>query len=671
MRNTEHPKRNTCRIDRAGHFLILRDDSEEKHSPHPTYPIRFHGNLLTQRRKSHAAKIASLYRQIMPKTIYQNGKVRTTYITVEPEILVDARYSQVTYLKSPNYPFYFYPTVSDKKLYSAHPSKSPPIKEFVLASCLFGASIMGYEPKNECNIEKSHPLVDHKLEVEDFIDRVKVDRCEENQIQLHPYETMMFAAFDRLIPIMRDIAGAEARVRYHVPDKDYMLYGIRLYIECKISYRALNQYIKAVRDRGNLHRRIISAIAEKHKMPITIESPFDNLCEPGVEFELDDLLEVLALNDEQTERIKRDYTNLYKMLIKIHARTSPNNSNSTSPGDSSGSEEDTSSEERDSVSELKQAINSLQSYMATLMSDEDQAETDDHKAKIEKLQGLIALYQQFFVENLLKKLGTKQEDSSSPHQKELQKKQENDLSPRQRELQKKQEDDLSLHQKTWEKIIQHLGDEKPSELSGLFKLANIAVLAFANNQPDRKNFEVCSMLPVDEKPISKHYSDILSSQFGHIVSLLWLPPLLSEVNSLNDRRFHKYNLFRFRSMDHALNRADLNNQLQDLLGLTKDFSHLLENNMTNEVTEPKIAVAESSPKRSVSPSVTAELTTTATTRKPSHPASGNNICGLFNMKKPKSFSSVIEVSSSDDEEEDDLLSSSNGINSFLIPQSTH
>ncbi len=403
-----------------------------------------------------------------------------------------------------DFPFYIYPWISDKASLST--TDFPKIKQFVMANCLFGSSILGVDDQGN-----KYPLIDHNLEVQDIITNIEAND------HVHPYEDMSFSALQGLLPLMRTMGDDSFSIRYHLPILDYMLYGVHLYISGKITFDAFENFIEQVEKRGRKHKEIIFNIAEKSGVTIYVESPFDNLFSSDIKLTASKLLEQLSLSTVQVDRMKQEHPKFSRALSRTAKR---------------------SGHRVEDFKSIIEILNTIDEFFA------DPSQAISESTADSTLKSPRILFEELCIENIL--------DHLTNNDKYLE------------------------YQQVWRAIIAGGEINRFSPLQQLFKVANVAFVARARVGHD--NFEVCSLLPIDEKPIAQTYKDLLSSRFGHILCLSWFPPLLNYISHEENPHFkhHQHNLFRLRTDLFTVNQERIRAYLSDYFKLPLYFWSIVD-----------------------------------------------------------------------------------------------
>lgn len=345
----------------------------------------------------------------------------------------------------------------------------------------------------------------------------------------HPYEAMSFSAIQGLLPLLKRIGADDFVIRYHLPILDYMLYGIHLYINGTITFDVLEDFIEQIKKRGEKHRSIIFALAAKENINIQVESPFDNLFSEDIELSASKLLEQLSLSSVQIERMKEEDPTFARVLSRIAKRGGHK------------------------VQDFRFIIDILNVF------DEFPLEvvysvSDGGSAKSPR-----ELFEDLCIENILDHLKT------------------NDRCPE--------------YQKVWQDIINGEEITRFSPFQQLFKVANLAFVARSRLLYGNE-FEVCSLLPADEKPIAQAYKQLLAPKFGDILCLSWFPPILNYVEheESNSTKHYKNNLFRLRPDLVKIDYDAMKSYLANYFGLSLDFWQIVDNVFLGNVAKDNLVI---------------------------------------------------------------------------------
>jgi hypothetical protein len=520
--------------------LIILTDRRDALTGELPLPLSFHGNRIAN---LHPINLKPGKRRKEYRDSEQNAKDVAQKIGVDSlqlnsdHTLANTHYRDICFFEDTLSGLFVYPWINTpdhaKRSGSSAETRPAPsgktatgkFKEFTMAHCLFGTSILGLDARGN-----KYPLIDHDLRVHSVIENIEVD-----DEHFHPYETTMFACLDQSASLIRSIAGKEFTIRYHLPIIDYTLYALHAYISGVMSFSAFEQYVSAIKQRGSLHKTVLENLAQKNNVTLHIESPFDNLLEGGPEaITANSLLNIISLTKEQVEAFKQGIKRLpegEKRLKTLENIFKHNNFD----------------------------FHNFGALILTLAVTDDLREDIKDAAPyyIPYTHDIRTLLESICIENILKNL------------------RENDISP--------------TYKKVWNVIISDKLVTSFSPLEELFKVANTTVIAAAQERHLRQPGAVCSLLPIDEKPIPLSYARSLATHFGSVYCLSWLPPVLSSVNYTPDLRSDKKsntdNLFRLRTDKFALNADHFKRQLTEVLDLSSAFWLAVENPLASLVAE--------------------------------------------------------------------------------------
>ena len=165
--------------------------------------------------------------------------------------------------------FYLYPWLSKEKP-DWHFSG---FEQFVTAGCLFGSSLKGRNNKGTL-----YPFIKHERY---FFNGEHITSIVYNSHKPGPYEESLFFEFEKWCGLIDTLSDSSTnkpkRLFFHLPDYDYVLFGIELYLRGRITYKALDDFIKIIFDKKEQYVQKISELCRKYNITVTISSPFENL----------------------------------------------------------------------------------------------------------------------------------------------------------------------------------------------------------------------------------------------------------------------------------------------------------------------------------------------------------------------------------------------------------
>ena len=100
-----------------------------------------------------------------------------------------------------------------------------------------------------------------------------------NTTNYSDYEKIMFDEFKKLILFVDSLSEQDKpkQLYYHLPCYDYMLIGIELFINGRMTLPALNQFLEIIISKSIKHMDQITKICADHQIECKFESPFENL----------------------------------------------------------------------------------------------------------------------------------------------------------------------------------------------------------------------------------------------------------------------------------------------------------------------------------------------------------------------------------------------------------
>jgi hypothetical protein len=163
---------------------------------------------------------------------------------------------------------YIYPWLSKKSAEFKFTSFS----QFVTAGCMFGAGLQAAD-----QIGNTFALIKHNIQ---FFPGQKIQRIIYNPKAANVYQAMLFSnLLDNYATFARQFSDPKETpsVLYHLPYVDYVLFGVELYLQGRITKNALNYLLKIIFEQKDSYKTQIESIFKKHGVDVTIISPFENL----------------------------------------------------------------------------------------------------------------------------------------------------------------------------------------------------------------------------------------------------------------------------------------------------------------------------------------------------------------------------------------------------------
>lgn len=120
-------------------------------------------------------------------------------------------------------------------------------------------------------------LIKHHLDISEPIVRVFLDQPRiANQYEALQFEEIRIAA---AIMAKNARPGVKAKVFHHLPWIDYILFGVSLFTQGRMTFKALDQLCKIMLEKKDFHVAKLSEIYETFGLKPLFVSPFDNLFE--------------------------------------------------------------------------------------------------------------------------------------------------------------------------------------------------------------------------------------------------------------------------------------------------------------------------------------------------------------------------------------------------------
>jgi hypothetical protein len=143
--------------------------------------------------------------------------------------------------------------------------------QYVVALCLFGPSLKGYD-----HLGYGQPLIKHDIA---FHPNQQITTITYTPGVANPYESMVFSELEKQMSFMSSFANADhpKELLVHLPYIDYILFGIELYIHDKITPKALERLLKLILEQKDQYVEKIHDLSSNYQINVTIASPFENL----------------------------------------------------------------------------------------------------------------------------------------------------------------------------------------------------------------------------------------------------------------------------------------------------------------------------------------------------------------------------------------------------------
>jgi hypothetical protein len=141
---------------------------------------------------------------------------------------------------------------------------------FVSANCMGGSNL-----KAKCERNFTFSLIKHELPL--YSGQKIVDVLFEEEFAA--YEKMVSEQFEDYCKIINKFSpkGAKKSLVQHLPNYDYLLFGIELFHMGLMNFDALDEFNKLMYERKKAHEDKLQCVAKKYGIECTIVSPFKNL----------------------------------------------------------------------------------------------------------------------------------------------------------------------------------------------------------------------------------------------------------------------------------------------------------------------------------------------------------------------------------------------------------
>lgn len=140
-------------------------------------------------------------------------------------------------------------------------------QNFVTCGCLFGTSLIATNDEDH-----SFPLIQHNI---NFGKIKRIYYSARN----NAYEEVLTFEINRLIGFVQRFSSKDRQsiVLYHLPYYDYLLFGIKLFIQNSITVDQLMLLANLIKEKKRVFETKIAEHLSGHNIEIRIQSPFDNL----------------------------------------------------------------------------------------------------------------------------------------------------------------------------------------------------------------------------------------------------------------------------------------------------------------------------------------------------------------------------------------------------------
>ncbi|PJD94003.1 MAG: hypothetical protein CK426_06715 [Legionella sp.] len=169
-------------------------------------------------------------------------------------------------------------------------------KRFVTAGCMFGSKLQGITNDEEC-IE----LINHHLMLRPH---QKIMSIAYDCSLKSPYEEVIFHEFEKNCCLARSLTtqNETTHLLYHLPTEDYILFGIKLALQQKMTLAALRDFIEIIIAHQHEYQERLTSIANNHHIELQFGSPFMHLFSKELDFTTDAILAQLDFTHTSSEK---------------------------------------------------------------------------------------------------------------------------------------------------------------------------------------------------------------------------------------------------------------------------------------------------------------------------------------------------------------------------------
>ena len=167
---------------------------------------------------------------------------------------------------------YLYPSLSSSE--KNFDISSSGIHQFVIAVCMFGSAFQAADKKSQ-----TFPIIKHDT----LYDGQVIHSVTYNPKMRNPYETSTFNDLQKQAELILKIASCSSekegkpQLLCHLPFYDYMLFGLSLYLQGKLTYKALESFFYIVNNKKVELCEKIDVLFKRNHINVAIQSPFENL----------------------------------------------------------------------------------------------------------------------------------------------------------------------------------------------------------------------------------------------------------------------------------------------------------------------------------------------------------------------------------------------------------
>ena len=187
-------------------------------------------------------------------------------------------------------------------------------KQYVTAGCMIGASLEAID-------QHGHrlPFIQHHLPLHpsQIIKDFELD-------SFSAYKEVLFFQLQNFVQFIKATSESKPSVFFHLPYYDYLLFGIQLFVNEKVTYEALKEFNEIIKNQSEEYFKEINALFSIADIDVEIGSPFnpifDNLIFSNTKNLTDGLFEILGLTADDK---KHPLPSIAPWICAMRASSSP------------------------------------------------------------------------------------------------------------------------------------------------------------------------------------------------------------------------------------------------------------------------------------------------------------------------------------------------------------
>lgn len=174
-------------------------------------------------------------------------------------------------------------------------------ERFVTAGCMFGSAIKGVS-----EFDQHFNLIKHDIQ---FHLEQRIEWIQFNPLaHFNAYEEALFAQFRSWIALMKGLSKGfqDPVVYHHLPAYDYILFGVSLYLQGRMTLKALDQFCAAILLRKEQILHIMRPFYESLTKQLIIKSPFEYLFSERTEHYIGEISKAFQQGIENKQQRDRE-----------------------------------------------------------------------------------------------------------------------------------------------------------------------------------------------------------------------------------------------------------------------------------------------------------------------------------------------------------------------------